>query len=89
VIAMIGANDRATARARRSDDAVLTEMARSLLREGRPVAGRHGAPAGSPEVRPAGRPAGAPAECARRAAARFRRTGASRPRIRTGAAPVA
>ena len=75
---MTSTTDRLAARTRRSDDAVLTEMARSLLREGRPA-----------DDASAGRPAGAAADCARRAASRFRRTGAARPRLRAGAAPIA
>jgi hypothetical protein len=78
---MPATTDRITARLRRSDDAVLTEMARSLLREGRPA-----------DDASAGRPALARREarstCARLSASRL--TGASwRSRLRAGTAPVA
>jgi hypothetical protein len=75
--------DRTTARIRRSDDAVLTEMARSLLREGRSV-----------EDASTGRPTlprlEARTTCARRTAQRLAAAPMRpRPRARTGAAPVA
>ena len=69
--------DRHSARVRRADDAVLTEIARSLLREGRPA-----------EDAFAGRPTLAQAGCDRHASPRFRRAPRAT-RLRTGAAPVA
>jgi hypothetical protein len=63
VIAMPNTTDRFSARVRRADDAVLTEMARSLLRDAGPVAG-----VASTE------PRAAELECARSAGRRFTRS---------------
>ncbi len=65
-------------RLRRANDGVLTEMARSLLREDRPA-----------EDASAGRSAAAEAERVRHAARRFRREPAARLRPRSLSAPPA
>jgi hypothetical protein len=64
-------------RLRRASDAVLTEMARSLMREDRPA-----------EDASAGRSTAAQAEDARHAAQRFRRPALSRPSARIRAATL-
>ena len=64
-------------RLRRANDAVLTEMARSLMREDRPA-----------EDASAGRSTAAQTEGARRAAQRFRRPAVGRPSGRLRAATL-
>ena len=78
-------------RMRRANDAVLTEMARSLLREDRPArAGMERRPDPLQPDAPAGRSAAAEAERVRHTARRFRREhGTARPRPRPLAAPPA
>jgi hypothetical protein len=70
--------DQLSARLRRADDAALTEMARSLMRDARPPAGVAG-----------GGSVAAQAERARRAGGRFRRAPAGRLSSRPLAAPPA
>jgi len=67
-------------RLRRANDAVLTEMARSLLRGDRPArAGMERRPDPLQSSASAGRSAAAQTESVRHAAQRFRRTPAARP----------